>query len=207
MFLPTHSVHNLPLIHPVWNNIKIGFTESTTLGSIWAHGCPCDVWCGIAYPITLSLKLSALHQYKGSHHDFQCSLFIKDSTVIKLKAEPCASKNSTEQSPSWEANSQLSSKEIPRLLWNPKSPLLVPIVSQLHPFHNFSHSFPMIHRNIIVSSTPRSSEWFLFFRQKFYIHSHLSQRDPYPVHLILLDLISLTSFGEAYKLWRPVCIS
>jgi len=70
---------------------------------------------------------------------------------------------STEQSDSWEANSQ----EIPRLLWHPKvdyhvhkGPPLVPILSHTNPVHTLPLSFPKIHSDIFPS-TPRSSKWFL----------------------------------------------
>jgi hypothetical protein len=65
--------------------------------------------------------------------------------------------NYMEQSSSWEANSHSHSKEIPRLLWNPKvhdhvlkSPQLVPILRQMHPVLTFSSCFPTIHSNIIL---------------------------------------------------------
>jgi hypothetical protein len=47
-----------------------------------------------------------------------------------------------------------------------KSPPLVPVLSWIHPFHKFSSCFPMImiHFNIILPSTTRSSEWPLPFR-------------------------------------------
>jgi hypothetical protein len=54
-----------------------------------------------------------------------------------------------EQSHSSKANSVLASHETPRLLQNPKGhycvhkcPKLVPILSQMHPFHNFPLYFP-----------------------------------------------------------------
>jgi hypothetical protein len=64
--------------------------------------------------------------------------------------------NFIENSTSWEANSNSSSQEIPLLLWNlnvhyhvQKSPLLVSILSQIHPVHTF------------LSCVPRSLEWSL----------------------------------------------
>jgi hypothetical protein len=64
-----------------------------------------------------------------------------------------------EQSPSWEANSVSAILGIPRLLWNLRfhyrvynSPLLVPVICQMHPVHKLPPYFANIH------ATPRSSE-------------------------------------------------
>jgi hypothetical protein len=74
-----------------------------------------------------------------------------------------------ERSP-WETYSHSASQEIPCLLWNLKvhyrvhnSPPLVPILSHMHQVDNFPHNFPKIHSNVILPSTPRSSEWSLPF--------------------------------------------
>jgi hypothetical protein len=72
-----------------------------------------------------------------------------------------------EQSPSWEAKSHSTSRDIPRVLQNPKVHYcvhkiteLVLIQSQEHPVHSFPFCFPKIYSNIVFPSTPTFSEWF-----------------------------------------------
>jgi hypothetical protein len=51
---------------------------------------------------------------------------------------------------------------------------------------------------------PKSSAWSLPFRfsnKKFVSMSHLPQACYMPTHLILLDLVTVMIFDEAYKLW------
>jgi hypothetical protein len=68
--------------------------------------------------------------------------------------------------------------------------------------HIFPQNFLKIHYNIILSM-PRSSEWSLPFRfsNQSTVYIIISpMRATCPAQLILLDLITLEIFGEAYKL-------
>ena len=109
---------------------------------------------------------------------------------------------SMEQSPPWEANWSAASQEIPRILWKPK--VHYHIHKGLPPFPNQfmpqSHLLK-IHLNIILPSMPGSSKWALSHR---FPHQKPVYASPphtcyLPAHLIPLDLIKQTIFGEQYK--------
>ena len=113
---------------------------------------------------------------------------------------------SMQPSPSWEANHFSASKEIPRILWNPKvhyhiykclSPF--PILSEINPVHAPTSHFLKIHLNIIHPSMPGSSKWPLFLRFPHQIHKYiplLPHTCYSPAHLIILDLMTWIIFGE-----------
>ena len=87
-------------------------------------------------------------------------------TVIEFC--PLALTDSVEQSSFWEAVSASASREISYILWNTKvhylvhkSPPPVPILSEVSPIHVLPTDFIKMILNIILTSTPTSSKWFL----------------------------------------------
>jgi hypothetical protein len=116
-----------------------------------------------------------------------------------------------EQRPSWQVNGHSATQEVIRLSWDPKfhyhvhkSPPLVPFLSQNASGPHFPNLFPKIHSNIFFLSTPRSSGYFFSgFLNSLYAYICLISpvHATFPVHIVLLDLITVVIFGGAYKLW------
>jgi len=114
-----------------------------------------------------------------------------------------------EYSPSRDANSFSASQEIPRILWNTKvhssiqkSPLLVPVLSQIKVYVALS-DFQKTHFNNILPSTPLSPKWFLSLRfphQNPVYSSPFPMRATSPAHLPLLDVITRIILCDVSKL-------
>jgi hypothetical protein len=115
-----------------------------------------------------------------------------------------------EQSLSWGANSHWINQEICNILWNPKghyrfhnNPSLVPNLSQMNPMHKFPLYFPeslplmSSHQCVALPSGLFPSG---FTAQTLYAFLISPMHATCPTHLILLYLITLTIYGEVYKL-------
>ena len=135
--------------------------------------------------------------------------FISHWNVTNYNLITCLLTYSMQQSPSCGANSILASQKIPRILCSPKvhyrsrkCPPPVPILSRLDPFHNPTSNFLKILLNIILPSTPAFSKWSLSFR---FAHQNTVYASPIPIratcppNLIVLDFITRTILGKAYR--------
>jgi hypothetical protein len=116
--------------------------------------------------------------------------------------------NSMKQSHFLEANNISAVQEILRLLWNlihhraPKSPQLVPIISQMDLVYTFPYHFFRIHYNIILPSAPRSTKKSLLlqiFRPTFCMHFSSLPCMPHSSHT--------PSFQNPSSYWRRETIN
>jgi len=113
-----------------------------------------------------------------------------------------------ERNPSWQANSHSVIQEILRLLWKSKFHYRLQntphhIGQYPHPVHNFTLYLNKIHSNIILPSTPRSSEKSFpsrFPTKTLYVFLISPMRATCPVYLIIVNLITWVIFSKVHKL-------
>jgi len=111
--------------------------------------------------------------------------------------------------PSWEANRFSAGHKIPHILWNQnvhyrihKCPLPVPILSQIYPVHA---THPTSWKSTLILSShlslglPSDLLSLDFPTNTLYRPLLSFVRPTCPAHLILLDFITRTIFGEQYR--------
>ena len=80
---------------------------------------------------------------------------------------------------------------------------IIPILSRINPITHIDTYLFKVHSNIVLQSTQRSPKTLFSESIAGKILKALlpsSTRAKYPIHLNLLDLITLTILGEQYKL-------
>jgi hypothetical protein len=83
-------------------------------------------------------------------------------------------------------------------------PPTLSILSQPNQFYTLTSYFLKIHNNVILSSTPGSTQWsfsLTFYHQKPVHASPVLHPSYMPHHLIRLDFITHTIMGEEYRSW------
>jgi len=113
------------------------------------------------------------------------------------------------QTVSSEANRFSATQAIPRILWNPnvrypihKSPLSLPVLTQVDPVHKPTFKFLKIRLNVVLPSTPGSPKWSLSLRfphQTLYTNHLSTILATCPAHHIFLYIMTHTIFGELYR--------
>jgi hypothetical protein len=165
----------------------------------------CHVNTSLGVQVRMAKKISP-NRFTQNHWAFE------NESSIKCLICVVKSSNFKEQRPSWETSSHSRNQNIRRHLRNPKAhyrvhnnPPLVPILTHINPLHTFPPHFRKTHPNITFHLSLGLPSGLLpsdYPIKTLYTFLISPMRATCPVQLTLLDFITLTIFGEAYKLWN-----